>query len=322
MNLKILPLLLSLPVLSLSGAIKIGVMPKITGIEYFNAVERGAKAAGVELGVEVVFDGPVTNDVAKQSALVETWIARRFDAICIAPNDADAIAPALRKARARGIKVVTYDSDAQPAARELFVNQATTAAIGKAMIDSVARNVGPEARYIILTGSLTAANQNNWMEEMEKYRRQHFPKMENLSPTAKVTDEDQALATQVAIDSLKAYPNLQAIVAITSVALPGAAEGLMKAGVGGRIFLTGLSTPRSMSPYVKSGVVPEVVLWSPEDLGYLTVQAAVQLVRKEITSGSRELAAGKLGTKAIVNREVLLGVPLIFTKANIDDYNF
>ncbi len=322
MNPKLIPLLLTLFALPLAGALKIGVMPKLTGIDYFNAVERGAKAAGQELGVEVIFDGPVTNDVARQSALVETWIARKFDAICIAPNDPAAIAPVLRKARARGIKVLTYDSDSLPAARELFVNQATSAAIAKALIDAMARNVGPEARYVILSGSLTAANQNIWMAEMEKYRRQAFPGMVNLSPTPKVTEEDQALATQVAIDTLKAYPDIQGIFAITSVALPGAAEGLTKAGAGGKIFLTGLSTPKSMRPYVEAGVAPEVVLWSPEDLGYLAVQAAVQLVQKTITAESTAITAGKLGPKQIVNREVLLGEPLVFTRANIGDYDF
>lgn len=321
MNPKLL-LLFCLLTAPLCGALKIGVMPKLTGIDYFNAVERGAKAAGQELGVEVIYDGPVTNDVAKQSALVETWIARKFDAICIAPNDAEAIAPVLRKARARGIKVLTYDADARANARELFVNQATPAAVGKALIDSMARNVGPEARYVILTGSLTAANQNIWMAEMEKYRQATYPKMVNLSPTPKVTEEDQALATQVAIDTLKAYPDIQGIFAITSVALPGAAEGLTKAGAGGKVFLTGLSTPKSMAPYVKAGVTPEVILWSPEDLGYLTVQVAVQLVQKKITAETKEVTAGRLGTKSLEHGQVLLGDPLVFTKDNIDRYNF
>ena len=304
------------------GAPKIGVMPKIMGIDYSNAMGRGAVAAGKELGVEVVFDGPVTNDPAKQAALVETWIAQKFDAICVAPNDPDAIAPALRKARARGIKVLTYDADAQARARDLFVNQAAPAAIGKALIDSMVRNVGPEARYLIITGSLTAANQNLWMAEMEKYRQRVYPKMVNLSPTPKAAEEDSARATQVTIDVLKAYPGVQGIFAITSEALPGAAEGLMKAGAVGRVFLTGLSTPKSMSGYVKSGACGEVILWNPEDLGYLTVQAAVQLVQGKITSEAKEISAGRLGQKQIVDRQVLLGEPLVFTKQNIDQYGF
>jgi ABC-type sugar transport system substrate-binding protein len=316
---RLLPSLLALPLL---GAPKIGVMPKLTGIDYFNAVERGARAAGADLGAEVVYDGPVTNDVAKQSAMVDIWIAQRFDAICIAPNDPAAIAPVLRKAMARGIKVITYDADALPSARQLFVNQASVPAVAKALIDSVARNVGPAARYVILTGSATAANQNAWMAEMERYRARIYPRMVNLSPTPKVTEEDQALATQVAIDTLKAYPDMQAMIAMTTVALPGAAEGLVKAGAAGKIFLNGISTPRAMKPYIKAGVAGEVVLWSPEDLGYLAVQVAAQLVSGKITPESREVAAGKLGVKAIAGREVLLGDPLVFDKGNIDNYNF
>jgi rhamnose transport system substrate-binding protein len=315
-------LLLSLLTLPAFGAPKIGVMPKLTGIDYFNAVERGAKAAGRELGAEVVFDGPVTNDVAKQSALVETWIAQKFDAICIAPNDPSAIAPVLRKARARGIKVLTFDADAVPAARDLFVNQATAPTVAKTLIDAVVRNVGPEARFIILTGSATAANQNIWIAEMEKYRTKAFPKMVNLSSTPKVTEEDQALATQVTIDALKAHPNIQAMVAMTTVALPGAAEGLIKSKMVGKVFLTGLSTPRSMKTYVKAGVAPEVVLWNPEELGYLTVHVAVQLVQKKISADSNTVTGGKLGVKRIENSEVLLGDPLVYTKNNIDDFNF
>jgi len=309
------------PALALAAP-KIGVMPKIVGIDYSNAMGRGAVAAGKDLGIEVVFDGPVTNDPAKQAALVETWIAQKFDAICIAPNDPDAISPVLRKARSRGIKVLTYDSDAQPRARDLFVNQASAAAIGKALIDSMARNVGPAARFLIITGSLSASNQNRWMAEMEKYRQQAYPKMVNLSPTPKAAEEDSARATQVTIDVLKVYPDLQGLFAITSEALPGAAEGLMKAGAVGKVFLTGLSTPKSMSSYVKSGACGEVILWNPENLGYLTVQAAAQLVAGKITDDTKEIAAGKLGPKQIVDHVVLLGDPLVFTKANIDQYQF
>lgn len=322
MKIKSLLLHLLFAASPLVGATKIGVMPKLTGIDYFNAVERGAKLAGRELGVDVVYDGPVTNDVARQSAMLEIWIAQKFDVICIAPNDPAAIAPVLRKARARGIKVLTYDADSLPAARDLFVNQASTSAVAMALVDSVARNVGAEARYIIVTGSATAANQNIWIAEMEEYRARVYPRMKNLSAVPKVTEEDQALATQVAIDSIKAYPELQAMIAMTTVALPGAAEGLIKAGAKGRVFLTGVSTPRSMKTYVKSGVVPEVVLWNPEDLGYLTVHVAAQMAMGRITADSKEVVAGKLGTKPITNREVLLGEPLVFNRDNIDRFEF
>ena len=189
-------------------AITIGVMPKLKGIAFMNAVEKGAQEAASALGVHLDFDGPVTNDVTLQAQMVETWIAKKYDAIAIAPNDPEAIGPVLAKARKRGIKVIAWDSDARQDARDFFVNQCTPVSVAKALMDVMAKGAGREAKYLYITGSLTAANQNIWMAEMEKYRLSTYPQMTNLSSTPKVTQEDQAMATQVAVDSLKAYPNM------------------------------------------------------------------------------------------------------------------
>jgi len=113
----------------------IGVMPKLVGIPFFNATERGALEAGKELRVNVVFDGPVINDVQLQVQMLETWIAKKYDAIAVAPNDPDAIAPVLAKARSRGVKVVAWDADAQRDARDFFVNQCTSASVAQALMD-------------------------------------------------------------------------------------------------------------------------------------------------------------------------------------------
>jgi len=300
----------------------IGVMPKLVGIDFFNAVEKGAIEAGEELDVNVVYDGPVVNDVTKQSALVESWIARKFDAIVIAPNDPDAIAPVLRKARQRGIAVVTYDADADAASRDFFVNQCTYDSVAKALVNTMAEAIGPEGKYIFLTGSLTAVNQNIWMDRMEQYREQKYPNMKNLSETPKVSEEDQALATQVTIDALKSYPDVDGIYAMTSVALPGAAEALRKEKAYDRVFLTGLSTPNSMREYVKEGVVKRFVLWDPVDLGYLAVHSAKGVVEGSITDSTSSIVAGRLGQIRIANHEVLLGDPTIFHAGNIDEFDF
>ncbi|MGV3616438.1 MAG: substrate-binding domain-containing protein [Fimbriimonas sp.] len=304
------------------GKLTMGIMPKLVGIPYFAPWERGAKEAGKELGIEIVYDGPVTADTAKQVSIVESWIAKKYDAIIAVPNDPDGIAPALQKAASRGIKVLTADADANPEDREFFVSQATDAAVAKALVDSMAKGIGPNGKFIILTGSLTAANQNRWMAEMEKYRKEKYPNMVNLSPTPKTSEEDQALATQVTIDILKTYPDVQGIYAITSVALPGAAEALRKEKAAGRIFLTGLATPNAMKEYVKDGTVKEFTLWDPADLGYLSVQAAKGTLDGTLTKDSKEFKAGRLGTVKVDNGIVLLGDPVLFNKDNIDKYDF
>lgn len=300
----------------------IGIMPKLVGIDFFNAVEKGALEAGQELGVNVVYDGPVTNDVTRQSAMVGTWVTRGFDAICIAPNDPVAIAPVLQKARSRGVDVIAYDADAEPTARDYFVNQATYDAIARTLVETMVEGIGPEGRYIYLTGSLTAVNQNIWMERMEDYIAENYPNLVNVSETPKASEEDQALATQVTIDILKTYPDLDGIFAMTTVALPGAAEALVKENAADRIYLTGLSTPNTMRDYVKQGVVRKFVLWNPVDLGYLAIHTAHAVLTGELTEGTESLDAGRLGTVSVSDQEVLLGEPLVFTADNIDQYEF
>ena len=305
---------------ALGEPLKIGLLPKLIGIDFFNAAEKGAREAAQELGVDLIYDGPDTNDVARQSAMVEAWIARKFDVIAVAPNDPDAIAPVLQKARKRGVKVLTWDADSHEEVRDYFVNQADPGAIAQALMDIMAEGIGADGKYIILTGSLTAANQNVWMREMEKYRQEKYPNLTNLSEAPKATQEDQAMATRITVDTLKSYPDLQGIFAITSVALPGAAEALRKSDASGRIFLTGLSTPNSMRQYIKDGTVKKIVLWSPVDLGYLTVYAAKQLAGG--TLGGEEMEAGRLGKIKIRGSEILLGDPIVFDADNIDEYDF
>src|SRR5262245_8594349 len=65
----------------------VGMMPKQVGIDYFNAVEKGAKEAAQEIGAELIWDGPTDNDVSKQAEMIDTWIARKVDVIAVAPND-------------------------------------------------------------------------------------------------------------------------------------------------------------------------------------------------------------------------------------------
>jgi rhamnose transport system substrate-binding protein len=304
-----------------SGTLRVGIMPKLIGIEYFNACEAGAREAAKELGIEVIFDGPTTDSHDGQVKMLDTWIAKKFDVIAIAPNDPEAMKPTIEKARGRGIHVLTFDADATNSEREYFVNQATYEAVAKSMIDIMHEAIGDEGRYVILTGNLTAANQNIWMEKMGEYRKATYPKMVDLSegrPYA--TKEDSAIAKQVAGDVLDSVQGLQGMFAITSVALPGAAEALRDKKMADKVFLTGLATPNVMKEYVKDGTVGKFALWSPVDLGYLTVHAARLLREGKLQEGA--IKAGRLGDIEVRGREVLLGPPMVFTKDNIDQFDF
>src|SRR5688572_19351177 len=184
------------------------MLPKKKGVPYFTSCSEGAMEAAKELGnVELIYDGPTSGDAAEAVKLVDQWTAKGVDVIAVSPNDPAVLGPAMKKAREAGIKVITWDADAVPEAREFMVNQATAEEIGFALVDAMAEDLGgdnAQGDVAIVTASLTAANQNEWMKHM-KVRLEKYPGLKLVA--TKPSNEDQKLAFSVTQDLMKAYPN-------------------------------------------------------------------------------------------------------------------
>jgi rhamnose transport system permease protein len=295
----------------------VAMMPKSKGDPYFISCRAGAEEAAKEAGVDLIWDGPTGLDAAKQNEVVEGWITRGVDAIAVSVENSAGISTVLRKARARGIKVVTWDADAAPDARDYFINQATPEGIGFTLVDEGARLLGGKGEFAIITGPLSAANQNAWMEFMHQRVAAQYPEMKLAAMRPSDDDRDKAFAETQTI--LKVYPKVKLIVTISAPAVPGSAEAVQQAGRKD-VFVIGLSLPNLCKRYVHDGVVQAVVLWNTKDLGYLTVYTAALLV--EGRTGKDSLQAGRLGTVEVRGSQVILGKPFIFNKANIDQYDF
>ena len=300
--------------------LRIALMPKSKGNAYFLSCKQGADEAAKELGVDLVFDGPTDPDPAKQNEIVENWITLGVDAIAAACENKEGISTALRKAQQKGIKVITYDADSLPDARMFFVNQATPEGIGYTLVDEAARLCGGEGEFAIITASLTAANMIEWQRYIEQRRSSTHPKMKMvaLRPCDDLKDKAQSEATTL----LATYPNLKLIMAICSPAVPGAAEAVKQAGKTGAVKVIGLGLPSENRAYLKQGVTHAVILWKTIDLGYLTVQAATASAKGELKPGAKSFKAGRLGEMQIEGDNIVLGKPFIFTKENVDQFNF
>lgn len=298
----------------------IALLPKSKGNQYFVNVEKGARAAAQELGVELLFDGPTNTDPAKQNEIVENWITLGVDAIAAACENKEGISTALKKAQAAGIKVVTYDSDANADARAFFVNQATAEGIGHTLMDEAARLTDHEGEFAIITATLTAANMNEWRKTIEARLAEKYPKMKLVD--TKPCDDQKDKAQQEAANLLSAYPNLKCIMAICSPAVPGTAEAVKQAGKAGVVKVLGLGLPSENRAYVKDGVTQSVILWKVQDLGYLTIRAAADVAKGALKPGASEFEAGKLGRIKIAGDQIVLGQPFIFNKENIDQFEF
>lgn len=303
--------------------ITVAMLPKKKGVPYFSSCAEGAKEAAAALGnVELIYDGPTDGSPEKSAAMIEKWTLQGVDVIAVSPNDPEVLAPAMRKARDKGVHVITWDADGVDDTRSYLVNQATPKDIGYALVDVIKKDVGAvdgDIEVAIITATLTAANQNAWIDNI-KERIPTYPNVKLVE--IKPSGEDQKLAFQVAQDLMKAYPNLRGIFAISSVAFPAAAEAVKQAGKTDTVMVTGLATPNDMKQYVKDGTVKSVVLWNTQDLGYLTVHVAEALATGKLKEGDTSIKAGRLGEKKIAGDQVLLGDILVFTKDNIDQYDF
>jgi ABC-type sugar transport system substrate-binding protein len=299
--------------------ITVAMMPKSKGNAYFISCKKGADEAAKELGVKLIWDGPTDPDPAGQNSVIDGWITRGVDVIAVAVENREGMASVLKKARAKGIKVVTWDADSVPDAREFFVNQATPEGIATTLVDHAARLLGNKGEYAIITASLTAGNMVEWQKAIDKYNKEKYPDLKMV--TLRPCDDKQKQAFDEANNILNAHKDVKLIMAICSPAVPGAAEAVEQAGRKD-VKVIGLGLPNDNKVFVKKGITEAVVLWNTADLGYLAVQAAVALKRGGLKPGDKTFSGGRLKGVEIQGDNILLGKPYTFDKSNIDNFDF
>lgn len=301
--------------------ITVAFVPKLQGIPYFEAMNTGGKKAAKDLGITWLYSGPTTADAAAQADIVRQYIQQGVSALVVAPNDPNSMAPLLKQAKAKGIKVLTADTDAPDSVREVFVNQATTEGIGTALTDSLLKAMGGKGEYAIVSCGETAANLNSWIEVQKKVTAEKYP-------DAKITSivyagEDQSKATAMATDLMNSNPNLTGLVGECTSSAPGVAQAVKDAGKIGKVFTVGLGTPQSMKGYLEDGSSSTSILWDVQNLGYLTAWAGAQLAEGKTLKASNDVSSDLKGIAYDSSSKVLLlGKPLEITKDNVNQFDY
>ena len=309
---------------ALKTGLKVYVIPKNLGNNYFTTADSantgGAIAALQTLGESGTETSGTAATPASQIPAIQAAVSKGANVLIVSATDPTALCPTLNSAMQRGITVITYDSDA-PACRDMFINQASTAAIGTSEVDLLASELHDTGQIAIVSAAASATNQNAWIG----YMKQQLAKYPNMKLVATVYgNDDPTTSTQVTQGLLQQYPNLKGIISPTTVGIAAAAAVLDTDKYRGKIALTGLGTPGSLKKFVDDGTINSFELWNPADLGYLAAYAAVNLASNKITNATgQSFTAGKLGTYTIgADSTVLLGPPLVFTKSNIGDFNW
>jgi rhamnose transport system substrate-binding protein len=301
--------------------IRVAFVPKLQGIPYFEAMNSGGQQAAEELGIEWLYQGPTTADAAAQADIVRSFIQQDVDALIVAPNDPDSMAPLLQEAADAGIQVGTSDTDAPDSVREVFVNQASVEGIGQALTDSLMTAMGGSGKYAIVSCGETAANLNAWIEVQEEYTASEYPEAEIVDIV--YAGEDQAAATSMATDLMNANPDLTGLVGECTSSAPGVAQAVKDAGKIGSVFTVGLGTPMSMAPYLEDGSSSASILWNVQNLGYLTAWAGLQLAEGTEFEATNDVSADLPAVEYDADSKVLLlGPPLEITKENVGEFDY
>ena len=308
----------------LKTGLNVYVVPKLLGAAYFTVADSaksgGAIAALDKLGEKGTETSGSAATPASELPAIQTAISKGANGLIVSATDPTALCPTLKAAMARGITVVTYDSDA-PTCRDLFVNQASTAQIGTSEVDIIAKEMHDQGQLGIVSAAASATNQNAWIRYM-KQELKKYPKIKLVDIV--YGNDDPTTATQVTEGMLQKYPDLGGIISPTTVGIASAAAILNAKQYRGKVKLTGLGTPLAMKKYVEDGTIKAFELWNPANLGYLAAYALVNYASGKLTGkAGQKFSAGKLGTFTVgPDKTILLGPPTVFTKANISKFHF
>ena len=296
----------------------VGVMPKERRNPYFESCAEGAREAARDRGFTLRWEGPESPDASAQAGYVTRWVADGLPVVAVSVEDREGLSPVLREARKRGTRVLTWDADANPDARDFTVVPASAESIAQALAFEVGRTLGGHGEVAIITSTLNAPNQAAWLARLRERLARDFPDVEIVG--VHTCEDIEGRAHRVTEGLLNTLPRLGAIVGLCSPAVPGAARALRAARRRG-VHLTGLSLPAACRKDIEAGWIDSVVTWNTRDLGYLTAWCAASLAPGgDLAQGAFVLRAGRLGNVMVSGDEVRLGRPHIVTLGNLEAF--
>ncbi|MBR0598709.1 autoinducer 2 ABC transporter substrate-binding protein LsrB [Sinanaerobacter chloroacetimidivorans] len=321
--------------------ISVAFIPKLTGNSFFESANLGAQDIAEEVGFECAYTGNPEASVANQVQVINSAVQQGFSALAISSVTPDGLNNALKAAKEAGLKIVCWDSDVQNDMRSLHVAQGTPEQLGEMLVEMAAMQMTDEqkqsAKYCWHYSSATVTDQNSWQVAGEKYIKETYPGWVNVAPDNYYSGQDAEKAVSVGESILKTYPDIDAIICNDSTALPGQAQAAENLGLSGKdVIITGFCTPNGMRDFCKNGTVPVFGLWDCKVQGAMGAYLAYWLAAGNEFKVGDTIDIPTIGEVEVLPNTVLdpkaytaddSGVVLlpertIFTKDNIDDYNF
>lgn len=304
----------------------IATVVKVDGIAWFDRMRDGISQFKSDTGNDVWMVGPSQADAAAQVQLIENLIAQGVDAICVVPFSVEAVEPVLKKARDRGIVVITHEaSNIQNTDYDLeaFDNLA----YGANLMKELAKFMGEKGKYVATVGSLTSKSQMEWIDGAVAYQKEHFPDMSQVGGRLETAD-DAAIDYTKLKEAMTTYPDITGILGGPMPTSAGAGRLISEGGLKDKVFFAGTGLPSVAGEYLQNGDIQYIQFWDPAVAGYamnMLAVAALEGRKDEIKPG---LNLGLTGYTELLapdpqSPHLLYGAGWVgVTKDNMAEYDF
>jgi rhamnose transport system substrate-binding protein len=305
------------------------LLPKFLGILVFDQANVGAMEAAESLGADLPeFTGPTPeNSVQGQIEIVTNAATQGIDALMLSNNAGDQIAPAAQAAMDAGVTVVTWDSPIPSAEGEsVFIAQVDFDETGVVMADMAHSILGGAGSFAILSASPDAANQNAWIAAMQEALASDNKYADLVLLDIVYGNDESEESYNQALALVDQYPEMQLIMAPTTVGIAAAAKAMQDEGLCDDVKVSGLGLPAEMVSFTMNGCAPEFALWSFVDLGYLTYYVSYLIATDQMDAAEGiSFEAGRMGTFTIEKDptrdeglRVLMGPFTIYNETNVE----
>jgi len=266
-----------------AGAMRLAVIPKGTTHEFWKSVHAGAVKASEELGVEIIWKGPLREDDLKaQIDVVQSFTAQGVSGMVVAPLSDKGLVGAVHQAVGAKIPVVIFDSDLQGHDHTSFVATDNFAA-GQIAGQEVVRLLGGKGNVLVLRyneGSASTTNRENGFLDIVK-----------KSPGLKIVSDNQygGATTETAfstsenlLSATKAGEGgVDAIFCPNESTTFGMLLALEKTGIAGKLKFVGFDSSAKLVEGLKQGHIHGLVLQNPFKMGYLAVKTLTRHLKGE-----------------------------------------
>lgn len=298
-------------------------VPKFTTLPYFQSAQAGAAQAAKELGDSIVYTGPSSSNAEQQVASLQTVVSQRPDVILLSAIEPDNVAPVLKRARAQGTIVVTYDADCAADARDLFCNQLTYDLAATSYLDAALMD-HPEGGLVdFMAATPTTVNHMQQIAHM-KTAMATIDKYKVFKPGQTYFVNDDTTQSYNQMVSIMQNPQVKFLISGSAVSAPAAAQAIDSTGHAGKVWATGAALPSLITKTLKDGSAKAFVLWDVKKLGYMAAYAGhlIKTGKLKVAQGAT-FTAGSVGTFSVEAGNVAnYNKPIIFTEQNISQYAY